>query len=109
METVIRVVGNKQQQGNKQGKQEEAAAEDKKGSGSESKGGDGATNTTTPTNSSAVAGAKPGKERKRIESSEMDVDRIIDAQDNEYVLSKPRQVKHPSLACSLACTSTYAA
>ena len=95
VETVIRVVGNKQQQGNKQGKQEETAAEEKKGSGSETKGGDGLANTTTTTNSSAAAGAKPGKERKRIESSEMDVDRIIDAQDNEYVLSKPRQVEKP--------------
>ena len=49
------------------------------------------TDELSPEQQAAPAPKAPKpKERSRMESTEVEVDRIIDSQDNEYVLSKPK-------------------
>ncbi|KAK9819825.1 hypothetical protein WJX72_002802 [[Myrmecia] bisecta] len=83
-ETVVKVSQNKPKETDEEKAAKDAAAAAAEGSQDQPKSANGA-------EGSAADGKPKPRERHRIESQvEKDVDRIIDAQDNEYVLSAPK-------------------
>lgn len=97
VETVIKV-SQKQQQDEEEDEDDATGLEDSATNSTSSPTpqvgtqGKGASDNTTSSKSLAPSGSKQQKAKnKKVDShAEKEVDRIIDSQDNEYVLSKPK-------------------
>lgn len=97
-------------------KKQDASPEEKlTGNGAAEAGSDSGTaggNASSSEHQGAdVSLAKPKDHKHHDHSTEAEVDRIIDAQDNEYILSKPKcaPADHPPFCAVALRTCSYAA